>query len=100
MPDWDLVKNLTDISFGISIIIERILKWVVKAINRAIQMRKDDLAKIKAGSVVRNEPKIMWVKMVNRPVVVHRALAIRHKFNRALENSIADNRNHFIMDTI
>ena len=98
VPDWDLLKNLSKITFGITIVMEIVIGWVVKAINKAVQTRKDDLTKQKQGTIVYNEPKFLWIKMVDRHGVIDRTLALRHKFNKVLEETLAKHYDHYIAD--
>ena len=98
IPDWDLVKHIGHYKFGISIIAEKLLKWIVSAMERAVKTRRDDLARIKKGAVIASEPKIVWVKMIDQPGCFDKALAIQSKFNTILENILADFTNHYIVD--
>ena len=70
IPDWDIVKNLDKISYGISQVLEIILNWLIKEIDRAIQTSKDDLLKQKAGTIRYGDPRILWIKMINRCGVI------------------------------
>ena len=98
IPDWDLVQNMCKITFGITIVLEIVIGWLVKAIDKAIQTRKDDLIKEKAGTVAYKEPKFLWIKMVDRHGVIDHALALCHKFNKVLENTLAKYHDHHITD--
>ena len=96
--DWDIVKGLPQMESGIGIVLKIILNWMIKAIDRAVQTRRDALNKQKSGSTIYNEPKFLWVKMIDRQGVIDRSLAIRHKFNKTLESTIAKYYDHYIMD--
>ena len=98
LPDWDIVQNIGEILFGIFDIFEQLMKWVIKAMYKFIEARKDHLVRRKAGAISYGEPKFVWVKMIDRFGVKDRALAVRNKFNRALENALSGRRNHYIFD--
>ena len=61
-------------------------------------MRKEDLARTKAGATLPNEPKMIWVKMVDREGCFDRALSVRNKFNCVLETVLPDHKHHYIID--
>ena len=63
-----------------------------------IKGRKDELRCKRPGAVAPNEPKLIWVKMFNRTANPSKELAVRVKFNTALENILASKRNHYIID--
>ena len=48
-----------------------------------------------------NEPKIIWLKMLNRPMSQpDKIFTARHKFNTILEDILCGKRNHFLMEPI
>ena len=61
-------------------------------------MRKEDLARTKAGATLPNEPKMIWVEMVDRVGCFDCALSVRIKFNSVLETILADHMHHYIID--
>ena len=75
----------------------RILAWINTNIARAIQSKKDIFTHRKPGAVNADEPKLVWVKMINRHGEFDRALMARAHFNRAMESSITDRKNNFIL---
>ena len=98
LPDWDMIKHIGQVTYGIYEILERLIKWVINTMIRMVDTRKDDLSHHFSGAVAFSEPKFIWFKMINRINVQDRALAVRGKFNRALENILADKHQHYIMD--
>ena len=96
IPDWDIVKHIGHYKYGVSIIAEKILHWLVSNMSRAIEARKDDLARVKAGAMVSSEPKFIWIAMVNRIGCYDKALSMRNKFNAILEDILVDYKGHFI----
>ena len=39
VPDWDIIKNIEYYRYGITMIAEKVMKWVVTNMNRAIETR-------------------------------------------------------------
>ena len=64
-PDWDIVRHIGEVSFGIFTIFEKLMKWVVNTMNRAVDTRKEDLRKFSEGATTCSEPKWLWVKMID-----------------------------------
>ena len=99
VPDWDLAKYVNFYEVGVKHIFERLIGWMLTQISRAIQAKKDSLAHKKAGAVTPSEPKIIWVKMIERVGgEFERALTVRYRFNTVLEDQLAGRKNHFIID--
>ena len=100
IPDWDLLKYFGDdsCSFDVSTISKRVLLWMVTNINRALATSKEDLRKTKTGVVGPGEPRIIWMKMINRKNVSDRVLTVRNRFNNALENVLMEKTDHFILN--
>ena len=84
-PDWDMVKYIGHYKFGISKISEKLLQWTISQMVQEVETRKNDLSRIKKGAVVHNEPKVIWIKMLDRPGCINKALSVCGKFNRAME---------------
>ena len=65
----------------------------------AIQSKKDALAYRCQGAVIASEPKIIWAKMIERVGGDYdRALTVRYRFNAAVEDQLADRKDHYIFD--
>ena len=100
IPDYDvLITNLSVIEeyeFGARHICSEITKWLVDEIEDAVNDRKKQMKKIRHGSVMSNEPKIIYVKMVYRPKRSD-IQALRNIFNFALENQLVNRHNHYIL---
>ena len=80
--------------------IEDTIKWLLTNFNIAIKKRKVDLKGKRLGSVsTASEPRFIWVSMVQRPKrsSVKRIFSLSRKFNRILEDVIAnDKHSHFL----
>ena len=100
MPDWDILRFMNHYTFGVSIIAGKCLNWIITNMERAIEARKDELHRCKPGAVQPNEPKMIWVKMINRSSRYHnqRIFAVRKKFNTALEELLCNLRYHYILE--
>ena len=98
LPDWDIVKHIGHYKYGISIIAEQVLNWLVKNMTKMVDIRRDDLTRVKKGAGTLREPKFLWVKMINRVGCHDKVLAIRNKFNTLLENALVGCKNHYILD--
>ena len=106
-PDWDLINYINIEHFEADAVINEVLAWILMNMKRAIKSKQDFLLKKRAGAVAENEPKLIWVKMINRfgsttkydrSNAKLRALALKGKFNRILEDRLADEQSHYIMD--
>ena len=98
VPDWDIVKYIGHYKFGITVITEGLLHWIISNMVQAVDTHCNYLARVKKGATTYNEPKVIWIKMVDRVACVDKALAIRTKFNRILENVLSEYTCHYIID--
>ena len=99
IPKDDILKCVNYFSYGISMITGRCLNWLITEIDKIIDGRKDQLRKRKPGLVGHNEPKVLWVKMMNRPNIGYDdLLACRGKFNTILKDLLTSRHHHYIMD--
>ena len=64
IPDQDIVKSVDFYKFGITMIFDKVLKWLVNEINKVVSTKKDELEKRRAGSIVASEPKIVYMTML------------------------------------
>ena len=98
VPDWDILQYLNFYENGAREMTARILSWVVTNATRVVQSKKDSLSHRKPGAVSDSQPKMLWVKMINRHGEFDRALTARVRFNCALEDTIAGKKLQFILD--
>ena len=87
IPDQDIIRAINYFDYRISKIIQRCIEWMVKELDRFIAARKDELTKKQPGAVVNLEPKVIWLKMLDRPGT-SRIMSIREKFNAILEETL------------
>ena len=99
VPDWDIVRYLGFYKSGAKPLFDEIINWMILNAERAIQSKKDSLSHKKPGAVVSSEPKVVWVKMIERVGgEFERALTVRYRFNAAMEDQLAKRRKHYILD--
>ena len=99
IPDADILKFINHYTYGVSAITGRCLNWLITNMDRVIEAKKEQLQKKKAGAVAANEPKIIWVKMLDTPNMTYSDLmACRKKYNAILDDILAQKRNHYVID--
>ena len=88
IPPDDMEKGIT-----------RSVGWLTKYLDRAISTRKTDMYLKKPGSTMAEEPKVIWVKMLSKPVQQASKLEyFRNKFNFILEDKLSSLKHSHIMD--
>ena len=87
--------------FGIFEILTTTLEWLVKQISTLIQRKRIDLFDKKPGTLAKDPPKVVWVKMLRRPAdsCFEQICAFRGKFNKALESVLFESsyKDHYIL---
>ena len=77
------------------------LVWIIKQVSTLLQRKRIDLFDKKPGSLAKDPPKVVWVKMLRRPddVNFNEVIAMRSKFNKALEESLYESSytDHFVL---
>ena len=103
--DRDLILQANHYRFGVHIILDKVLPWLLKKIEKAILMRREDLKSKCIGSVG-HEPRTFWIKMIQRPMIknhpfnyYNNTVNLRKKFNMILEDLLARTKNSHIIDT-
>ena len=96
-PDKDIIEFTDFYGWGISFALGAQIDWFLNEIESVISTKKEDLAAIRPGAIHPGEPKVIYVKMIEHP---HhsRAMSVRWKFNRALEDSLLKRKHGYIMD--
>ena len=103
VPDADILAFIKksvdpDNTENIDIFLDAAMLWIVNQVARAIEAAKDNLSCRKPGAVVPYEPKLVWVKMMNRLNGKSSILKMINIFNECLENCIAGRSGYFIID--
>ena len=114
MLDWfslnssnsaNLVQNRKNTStfqndFGIGSILTKWVQWLWRMLDRLIETRKQDLFAKRPGSVAGRDPRIIWIKMIERPHVPrtdkrYKTLSLRTKFNDIVDELVNGKRNNY-----
>ena len=74
--DKDFVENMRYLEYGIKKMLEDGLKWVMNQIRRMIDIRINNLMSKRPGAILFT-PRIIWVKMLNRPFTAKHAEQLR-----------------------
>ena len=66
--DGDLVAEISNIDRpGISNLIGKAIRWVTRMMEQLLEIKKEDLFNRCTGALAPNEPKIVWIKMIECP---------------------------------
>ena len=86
--------------FGISKILGMCLEWLVEEVEKAITIKKEDMRAVRQGAVTTLEPKVIWVKAIDRPgtgLKLEDIREVNRKFNAILEETLYKTRNMYFM---
>ena len=104
IPDRDIILQANHFKYGMHIILEDVLTWLVKKIEKAIFMQREDL-KSKCLGAVGHDPRIIWIKMIQRPLIknhvynhYNNVVNLRRKFNNTLEEVLLKAKNSHVID--
>ena len=104
IPDRDLILQAGHFNQGLNHILDKDVLWLTKQIDRAFTVRREDL-KTKCSVAVGDEPKIIWIKMIPRPLIknhifqfYNNVVNLRKKFNNCLEDILAFTRHTYMID--
>ena len=103
VPNCDLISSMTFFGFSALTVFIRCLTWLVKQIDTAVNRHKMSLFDKKPGALSLESPKLIWIKMLKRPYnapqTLDETIALRNRFNNALEEVLANNVKfqHYIM---
>ena len=99
--DDDLIMITQCYTAGASYILGAAIHFLIKKIEILLEQRKCELLDKKPGVVLEDYPKVVWVRMLKRPMdlaVSHLTLGLHGKFNTALEDNLskASDKHHLI----
>ena len=107
IPDLDIIRYIcrtvtvldADLS-DLHLFVEGALNWIINQVAWAIDAAKDNLQRRKPGAILSYEPKMVWVKMMDRIGTGSRSksLALRNIFNTTLGDKLSGRTGHFIID--
>ena len=70
LPDKDLIEAAEQVGFGCKVVFEKVLYWLGENLDRALNLRKEDLRVVCSGALpAQDEPLLVWVKMFTRPFI-------------------------------
>ena len=97
VPDRGVIKTANFFDFGVVSIMKKIINKIQRNVSRLLTTRQEDLQDKKPGAVDPTPTRIIWVKMFDSPVFkthpdekIPKILALRRKFNKTLENRLAE----------
>ena len=95
--DADIIENFREYEFGVTYMSGRAIDWMSNEIERLIHIRKQDYLMKKKGALMADEPKVLFIKMLQRPHPTPQIL-VRGKFNRAMNDTLLYFHNMFIAE--
>ena len=99
----DLLESTNHFTYGVKSMLVRWVSYLSKFIEKCISICKEQLFKIHPGAVVGANPRVVWVKMINKPQVpptdaCYRIQLLTHKFNTVIDDLTKAKRgNHTMM---
>ena len=98
IPDEDIIQHVDFTASGTRFVLGAAITWVVSQMSRAVEAKKDNLLRRRAGAVIANEPKMIWIKALKKAHSSSDDRAQINKFNSMLEDILADSAGHYLMD--
>ena len=95
--ELDLLKYLAFYGYGASKIIAKSVSYMVEEATRTIEARKQDMKEKRLGSITYSEPKLIWMKIWDRPTT-EKVLTLREKYNAILEETLTSYKHYYILD--
>ena len=93
--DKDLIEQLGTFEYGMKQMLEDGLKWLMKHIRRSIDIRIDDIMQKRPGAILFT-PRVVWIKMINRPFTSNhpddlrvKTMSWRKKFNDIIDQILS-----------
>ena len=97
MSEKDILDNIGYFESGTPYIIKRIVNWLTREINRAVNSRISDLIRKNPGAV-RSCPYVIWIQLFQRPEsednIKNHINSYWQEFNLAMNNAICKYRDH------
>ena len=82
IPDHDIVRHVKCSGKNATIMLGAVIHWLVDEMLKAVNAKKDDLLRRKPGAITSStEPKLIWDKMINLPMVTKQVGKAGAKFN-------------------
>ena len=98
--DRDLIDMINRFDFGITVQLEKCIRWLALQMERAIEARIEQMWSVKPGAVPQRDTKFIWIEMFDHPAAsADPAVNIRNKFNKGLNDMARSRNNHHILYT-
>ena len=92
--DKDILETMDTSRYNPKKLIKSELFWLHREITRTLQARRENLRNIKPGSISAEPTRVIWVKMLARPLStideLIRVLKLRRKFNDIIDDLARD----------
>ena len=92
IPDKDIVESVNIWDYGVSSSIQCNVYWLLHQMSKALLTRREDLKGKWMGAVTGTLTRIIWVKMLTRPMIsdsrLKKIFALKRKFNDILAEFI------------
>ena len=96
IPESDLLEQLDFINSGKAIMIGMCFDYLINNIMKAIQAKKESLWQARPGAVTANEPKVLWISLINRKGDVSDDYSsVVRITNEIIEEALTKHRNNF-----
>ena len=89
--DKDIIENLKQDDFGIQNLMHDAVHWLARNFEISLDLRRADIKEKNPGALWSSaEPRLVWVKMITRPMIKNRGHIFSHckKFNDIIEDLI------------
>ena len=99
LVDNDLLKGMKSINKpDVSKLIGNCLSWITKQVELIVEIKREEIYSKRIGALQLDEPKIVWIKMLERPNATADEGILWHKYNDILEETIVSRKNNLILD--
>ena len=85
--DIDILHAIAFYGFGASLVIGKVMGYLVNSITSIIEERREKMRKIKPGSIISGELAVVWVSLFSRPHY-QKVLSLKRKYNEVLEETL------------
>ena len=101
--DREILECADHNNFSIQRIITDLLDWLARNVDKVIDLRKEDVRLKRPGAISSSgEPRLIWTKMVPRPIIQDTTkgflFAQCRKLNEAIDETIPKYKHSHIMD--
>ena len=99
IPDYDFVKGISTSNIpGVSNQIGKAVTWFTKKLEQLIEAKREEIYTIRQGALTSNKPKLIWVKVIEKPTENGDETTLRQKFDHILEETLVSRKNAYILD--